>query len=102
MLNSCIWAIDMTLSGATTPGQIQSGSNGNERVVNIPKHSRTGVTPLDSLMSYTGHSLQGGDLSYPSVGMQSVYSTAPANWTLKNHAQNIFIYMTRETNNKWI
>ena len=30
-----IWPIDRTLSGATTPGQSEPGSNGNERVLHI-------------------------------------------------------------------
>ena len=38
--------------------------------------SITGVSPSNGLMSYPGHSLMGGG-SYPSVEMQSVYSTAP-------------------------
>ena len=32
MSNSSIWPIDRTLSGATTPGQSGSASNGNEGV----------------------------------------------------------------------
>ena len=32
---SSIWPIDQTLSGATTPGQSESGSDGNEEVHRI-------------------------------------------------------------------
>ena len=31
-----IWPIDMTISGATTPGQSEPGSDGNEGVLCIP------------------------------------------------------------------
>ena len=45
-----------------------------------PKNSNiTETSPSDCLVSYTGHSL-GGEQSYPSAEVQSVYSTAPANW----------------------
>ncbi len=37
----------------------------------------TRAPPSDCLMSNPGHSLWGG---YPSTEMQSVYSTAPADW----------------------
>ena len=54
----------MTLSGATTMGQIGPGSNGNEGVLCIPQSSSiTGTSPSDCLVSYTGHSL-GGLLLY--------------------------------------
>ena len=33
---SSIWPTDRTLSGATTPGQSESGGDGNEGVVLIP------------------------------------------------------------------
>ena len=36
---SSIWPIHVTLSGATTPGQSWPGSDGNERVLRIPKIS---------------------------------------------------------------
>ena len=72
--------MDRALSGATTPGQSgPPGSNGNEGVLRIPKSSSTaGTSPSDCLVSYLGHSLRGG--SYPSAEVQSVYSTAPADW----------------------
>ena len=67
------------LSGAITPGQSGPGSNGNEGVLRIPQSSSTaGNSPSDCLVSYRGHSLGGG--SYPSAEVQSVYSTAPADW----------------------
>ena len=63
-------------SGATTPGQSRPGSDGNEGVLSIPQSSNIiGTSPSDFLVSYPGNSL--GE-SYPSAGMQSVYS--PANW----------------------
>ena len=61
------------------PGQSGLGSNGNEGVLCIPQGpSITGTSPSDCFVSYPGHSLGGG--SYPSAEMQSVYSTAPADW----------------------
>ena len=51
----------MILSGATTPGQSGSGSDGNEGVPCIPKSSSiTGASPSDCLVLYLGHSLGGG------------------------------------------
>ena len=68
----------MTLSGATTPGQSGTGSDGNGGVLRIPQSSSiTGTLPSDCLVSYPGHSLWG---SNPSTKVQSVYSTAPADW----------------------
>ena len=37
MSNSSIWLIDKTLSGATTPGQSEPGSNSNKRYFTLPK-----------------------------------------------------------------
>ena len=76
---SSIQPIDRALSGATTPGQSGRGSNG------IPQSpSITGTSPLDCLVSYPGYSLGG---AYPSTGVQSVYSTAPADWAI--HRVNV-------------
>ena len=76
MPNGFISPIDRTLPGATSPGQSGPGSNDNE----VPQSSTAGASPLDCLMSYSGHSLVGK--SYPTTEMQSVYSTAPANWAM--------------------
>ena len=76
MSNSFIEPIDRTLSGATTPDQSGPGSDGNEGVLCIPQISSIiGASTPDRLVSYDGHSL--GSVSYPSVEMQSVYSSAP-------------------------
>ena len=76
---SSIWPIDRTLSSATTPGQSGPGSDGNEEVLHIPQSSRfTGASPSDCLVSYPGHL---GEL-YLFAEMQSVYSTALADWAL--------------------
>ena len=78
MSNSSIWPIDRTLSSATTPRQRGSWKNGNKGVLYISQSSSiTGASLSDCLVSYPRHSLCGG--SYPSVEIQSVYSTAPAN-----------------------
>ena len=48
-----IWPIDMTRSGATTPGQSEPGSDGNEEVLHIPQISSiTEVSAWDCLVSY--------------------------------------------------
>ena len=75
MSNSFIWPIDRALSQATSPGESGPRSDCNEGVLRISKSSCiAGASPSDCLVSYTGHSL--GRSSYPSAGMQWVYSTA--------------------------
>ena len=55
---SSICLIDTTLSDATTPGQSRPGSDGNERVLCIPRSSSiTGISSSNCLVSYPGHSL---------------------------------------------
>ena len=55
------------------------GSDGNVGVLRIPQSSSiAGTSPSDCLVSYPGHSLEGG--SYPPAEKQSVYSTAPVDW----------------------
>ena len=64
--------MDRILSGATTPDQRGHGSDG------IPQSSSiTEASPSDCLVSYPGYSLRG---SYSSADMQSVHSTARADW----------------------
>ena len=76
MSNSSIWPIDRALSGANTPAQSGPGSDCNEEVLSFPcSSSITRESPSDCLVSYPWHSL--GE-SYPSVEMQLVYITAPA------------------------
>ena len=48
--NSCIWAIDRTLSGTTTPGQSGPGSNDNVGVIHFPQ-SRSLTMGLFSFIS---------------------------------------------------
>ena len=60
---SSIWPIDRTLSIATTLGQSELGSDGNEGVLRIPQSSCiTGTSQTDCLVSYIGHSF-GGSLT---------------------------------------
>ena len=75
-LNSYIWFIYRILTGTTTQGQCGSESNGNEGVLYISQISRTGTSSSDGLGLY----LDTHGESYPSAEMQSVYSTAPAEW----------------------
>ena len=80
MSNISIWSIYRALSGATTPGQSGPGCDDNEGVFHIPQSSRIyGASPSHCLVSNPRHLLEG---SYPSAEMQSVYSTAPANWAI--------------------
>ena len=68
---------------SSTLGQSGPGSDGNEGVLCIPQRSLS-----DCLVSYLGHSLGWG--SYSSAEVQSVYSTAPANWAV--HIYPTFYY----------
>ena len=64
------------LSGATTPGQSEPGSNDNEGILRIPQSSSiTGTSPSDCLASYNQNTRWEAG-SYPSTEMQSVYSAA--------------------------
>ena len=79
MSNSCIWPIDKTLSGATTPGQSGPRNDGKEGILLIPQFfSITGASPSYCFMSYQEYLLGGGIT--PSAEKQSVYTTAPADW----------------------
>ena len=54
-----LWAIERTLSDATTPGYSGPGSDGNEGVLLIPQSSSISeASPSDCLVSYPGHSLR--------------------------------------------
>ena len=78
MSNSSIWPIKKTLTGAITLGHSVSRSVDYEGIPHISQSSKiTEASPSDCLESYPGH-LPGE--SYPSAEMQSVYSTASANW----------------------
>ena len=95
MLNSSIWPIGKTLSGATTPGQSEPGSNSNEGVLHITKGSKTGASPSDYQMSYQDTHWVG--VSYHSAEVQSVYSTAPADWAVISSSRSN-ILTTNKTN----
>ena len=52
MSHSSTWPIDRTLSGATTQGQNEPGSDGNEGVLRIPQSSSIiEASPSDCLVS---------------------------------------------------
>ena len=77
---SSIQPKDRALSGATILSQSRPGNKGNEEVLCIPDSSSISRTsPSNCLVSYPGHLLE---VSYPSVEVQSVYSTAPADWAI--------------------
>ena len=72
---SYIWSIDRTLSGATTLGQREHGSNGNKEVPCILQSSNfTVASPSDCLVSYPGYSL--GEF-YPSAEMKCILQPQP-------------------------
>ena len=88
MSNSSIWSRDRTLSGATNYGLSGPGSDSNEEVLHIPQSSSIAeASPSDCLESYPGHSLRE---SYPSAVMQSVYSTASADWVQERRVSTIY------------
>ena len=69
----------MTLSGATTPDPSAPERDGYEGILHNPQSSCiTGASPSDCFTSYSVHSLEE---SYPSAEMQSVYSSAPADFS---------------------
>ena len=60
---SYVWSIDRNLSGTATLNQSGSGSDGNERVLLIPKSSSfTRDSPSDCFVSYPGYT---SEESYP-------------------------------------
>ena len=60
---SSIRPIDMTLSGATTPGQSGPASDANEGVLRIHQISSSNRTsPSDYFVSFSGQSLGAGGL----------------------------------------
>ena len=82
-----------TLSDATTLSRSEPGSDGNERVHHIPQSSCiTWALPLDSLVSYSGHSLVVVGGSYLSEEVQSVYSVAVADWDEQLQFINRYIH----------
>ena len=85
MSKSSTFPIDRNLSGGTTLGKSGPGSDVNEGIFHIPQHSSiTEASSSDFLVSYAGYS---GWESYTFVEMQSVYSTASANW-----ARSVFLF----------
>ena len=53
----CIVGHGYTTIGSNSPSQSGPGSNSNEGIFHIPESSKTGVSSLNCLMSYLGHSL---------------------------------------------
>ena len=77
---SFIWLIDKTLPVATPLwATVNLGAIVMKGVLHIPQSSSiTGTSPSDCLESYLGYSLVGE--SYPFAEIQSIYSTATADW----------------------
>ena len=64
--------MDETLISTTSPGQ--NGLGSNKEVLDIPQSSWTRASPSVVLGLYLGKTYTGGEF-YPSVGLQSAYST---------------------------
>ena len=96
---SSIWFIDRTLSGATTMGQSEPGSDVNEWVLRIPQSSSiTGISTSDCLVSYTRTLAE----------MQSMYSTAPSDWvndtwskTKSNYIMTSVLFWDYQRSREW-
>ena len=74
------------------------GSDGNEGVIRIPQSSSiNGTSASYCLVSYPGHTLGG---SYPCVGVQSVYSTTPADWVSDQVLIFVIVYYFQIWNKK--
>ena len=54
--NGSIYPLRWTLLGTIISSQRQSGSHSNEGVVHVPQSFKNGASPVDSLVSYPGHS----------------------------------------------
>ena len=78
MSNCSIWPIDRTLSDTTSPGQSGPGSDGNKHSPTL--HHYWNLTMRLFGVIYRTIVVLG---SYPSAEMQSVYSTAPADWATR-------------------
>ena len=76
MPNNSIWPIDRSQSITTTPVFSGPRSNGNEEV---PYKNLKDLT-IRLFSVIPRKPIESG--SYPSAKMQSVYSTAPADWAL--------------------
>ena len=86
---SSILPIDKTLSGATTPGQSEPGSDGSEGVLRIPQSSSiTGTSPSDCLVSYAGEVLP---LCREAVG--GILQLQPTGQINIEHYTYIYIYI---------
>ena len=86
MSNDFIWPIDRTISGVTTPGQCEPGSNANEEVLHRPQSSNiTEASTSDSFVLYLGHLLR---KSYSFAEIPSVYSAALTDLTKKDQVSN--------------
>ena len=87
--------MDRVLSGATTLGQSWPGSNDNEGVLRIPQKPQHYWNLTIRLFSVIYRTLIGGGRSYPVAEVQSVYSTAPADWAI-----NFSVMLTKLKFNK--
>ena len=77
------WFIYRNLTSTMTPGQSRTGNNSIEGVLHIPP-KLLGCSLIIRWFRVISRTLVGlGEGSYPSAEVQSVYSTAPADWAKK-------------------
>ena len=69
--------------GTTTAGQSGSGSNGNEEVLHIPEKYQN-WSLINRWFSVISKTLIEVGKFYSPAEMQSLYSTAPADWAVLN------------------
>ena len=87
---SSIWPIHRALSGATTPGQSGSGSDGYEGALRISQSSSvTGTSQSDCLVTYSEHSLVVGALLLRREAVGVIYSP----WQLDKKASMSLVYL---------
>ena len=102
---SSIWAINRTLSGATTPGQSRSGSDSNEWVLCIPQSSSiTGASPSGCLVSYIQDTCCGSGLGLTPLQRcsQSILQPQPTGqWTELTNSK-IHIYLLTLKHAEWV
>ena len=97
MSNISNWPADRDLSGTTILSQSGPGTVGNEGLLHISQSSRiTEASSSDCLVLYPRHSLRE---SYSSAEMQSVYSTALANFIVLTIIREYYILKNLNSTN---
>ena len=104
IVNISIWPVGVIQIATIIPGQCGPGGNSGEDVLYIPQSSRNRASPLDGLVTYAGHSLQGGLTplqsmdSMASIGRETKSACLPQNIRieLKDKGYKIFLEYSRK------